>query len=72
MLIEFIGGKLDGTKVISVFPCNVAYVPDNSDGVSRDGAVLSISDIPLDNIDQLIYRRKPATNKFYFDKIEEV
>ena len=72
MLIEFIGGKLDGTKVFTIFPCDIAYIPDNSDGVSRAGAVLSFSDIKLDNVDNLIYRRKPSTNKFYFDKIEEV
>ncbi len=62
MLIELLGGKMDGT-------IEYLFQRPLSDKIEvRFGTI----DPPELEPKQLIYRRKPDTNKFYFDKIEEV
>ncbi len=68
MLIEFIGGRLDGEAIekasINETTCEALKV----EYITRDFP-FEIGDCKKISV---LYYRKPNTNKFYFDKIEEV
>ncbi|KKN01619.1 hypothetical protein LCGC14_1125910 [marine sediment metagenome] len=74
MLIEFIGGKMDGEVGDVPIVYSSIKVPyckplNNNEYLTRQQFSESVKE-PMFFV--AVYHRKPATNKFYFDKIEEV
>ena len=62
MLIEFTGGRYDGeidddpSVMVNGFPSDIVKIHYNTELEGKT----------------VVYRRKPDTNKFYFDKTEEL